>query len=342
MVDIRKASGADNIIGNLSVDTFLTNYSNSYLQDASSYLSISAATVIPVADRAGSFAVYPRSYFLRNQMAPRPHGSSPVQASYAVSRENYSVRDYALEHFIDDRQRATNRLPGNQLELNATRLLTQAALIRRDVEWANKFFVPGVWTTDLDGVATGPTSGEFLQWDQTGADPVQTMLRVNTDLSMGTGRTVNTMVVGVNVHNHLLNSPAIIDRIKYVQRGIITNDLLAEMFGVERYIVARAVYNVAQETTTPDAETLEYIVDANSVWVGFVERSPAMDSPTAIAAFAWTDYLPGVTNAVGGVIRRGRDDRARSDWFQIEDSMTFQAVSADLGAFLHDAVAGPL
>src|SRR5690606_7007604 len=144
----------------------------------------------------------------------------------------------------------------------------------------------------LTGVAATPTAGQFLQFDQTGADPIQTIQRVNTDLSMGTGRMVNTAVVGVNVHNHLINSPAIIERIKYVERGVLTTDLLASLLGVERYVVARAVQNTALETTTPDAETLEYIVDANSVWLGFVERSPVMDSPTAIAAFAWTDYLP--------------------------------------------------
>lgn len=342
MVQLRKSTGTDNIIGNLSVDTFLTNYSNSFIQDANAYLSVSAATMIPVSERAGSYAVYPRSYFLRNQMAPRPHGSSPVQASYAITRDNYSVTDYALEAFIDDRQRASNQIPGMQLDMNATRLLTQAALIRRDVEWASKFFVPGVWTTDLTGVAATPTGAQFLQFDQDGSDPVQTALRVTTDLGMGTGRQPNTMVVGVNVHNHLINSPAIVDRIKYVQRGVLTQELLAEMFGVERYVVARAVYNTAVETVTPDAENLEYIVDANSVWIGFIERSPAMDSPTAIAAFAWNEYLPGVGNAVGGVIRRGRDDRARSDWIQIEDSVSFKAVSADLGAFLNDAVAGPI
>lgn len=336
------AAGGDNIIGNLQVDTFLTNYSESWFQDQQNFISSAASTLIPVTTQGGIFLKYPKSYFLRDEMEPRPLGGAPVQVSYGVERGSYAIDEYALEHYIDDRQRAQVNVPSINLDMNATRLLTSKAMIRRDRLWATTFFKTGVWTTDYTGVAAAPTGNQFLQWDQAGANPTQIVLRAKTAIQLSTGKLPNTMVVGANVHNWLLQSPYIIDLVKYSQRGIITNELLASLFGVEQYRVAQAVYNAAQEKVTPDATNLQWIVDANAVWLGYVDRAPAMDSPTAIANFVWTGLIPGATNNNGGVITRGRDGRAYSDFFHIRDANQFQAVAADLGAFFADAVSGAL
>lgn len=336
------AGGGDNIIGSLVVDTFLTNYSESWFQDQQNFISSAASTLIPVTTSAGIFFKYPRSYFLRDEMEPRPLGGAPTQVSYGLDRGNYAVSEYALEHFVDDRQRQAVNIAAINLDMNATRLLTSKAAIRRDRLWATTFFKTGVWGTDYTGVAAAPTGNQFLQWNQAGANPTQVVLRAKTAVALSTGKTPNTMVVGMNVHNWLLQSPYILDLIKYTSRGIITNELLAQLFGVEQYRVAQAVYNTAQEKVTPDALNMQFIVDANSAWLGYVERTPSMDSPTAIANFVWTNLVPNGNNGNGGVISRGRDSRAYSDWFHIRDANDFQAVAPDLGIFLSGAVSGAL
>lgn len=337
------ATGADNIIGNFkNVDTFLTNYSQSYFQDATTFLYNSAATVIPVTEQAGKFVIYPRSYFLRDEMAPRGLGAAPVQVSYGTQEGTYVVDEFALEHFIDDRQRAGTNLPSVSLDLNATRLLTSKAQIRRDRRWATSFFTTGIWGSDYTGVDAAPTGDQFLRWDQASANPVTDVLRAKTAIGLGSGKEPNTMVVGMNVYNHLIQSAVIQDLYKYTRGGVLTADILAAVFGVERFVVARSVYNSAAEKITPDAENIQWIVDPNSVWVGYIERTPSLDSPTAIAMFAWTGYLPGVANQQGGVISRGRDDRSYSDFFHIRDATDFKAVAPDLGAFFSGAVSGAL
>lgn len=342
------ATGTDNIVGDIHVDTFLTNYSESFIQDASTYISNSVATIIPVELQAGSYLKMNRSYFLRDELAPRPHGGTPVQVRYGVERAAYYVDELAAEHYVDDRQRKQNALPGNSLDQNATRLLTTKALVSRDRRWAAAFFRPGVWSNDKQGIASGtPSANQFIQWNQAAANPLSDILIAKDEVAALTGKVPNTLVLGANVITRLMLSPALVELIKYTQRGVLTVDLLASMFGVERVVVARSVYNAAEETSltptpanpTGDTLDLQYIVDANSAWLGYVERTAAMDAPTAVAMFAWTGYEPGLVNAQGGVIRRGRDDRARSDWFQIIDATEFAAVSPDLGVFFNAAIA---
>lgn len=324
----------------LVVDEWLTNYSEKFIQDARSFIAGAASTLIPVRNNAGKFTKYPRAYFLRDEMEFRPLGGAPVQVRYSLDYGNYFVDEQALEHPIDDRQRANTAIPNTSLDMNATQLLTEKVLIRRDRMWATNFFKTGVWSKDYTGKATSPSTNEFLQWNQAASDPMVDIARVATEISMKTGKKPNTIVAGANVHNWLKNSAKIKEVIKYTQKGIITDDLIAELFEVERYVVARSIYNSADETMNPgDTENIQWIVDANSLWIGYVERAPMPDAPTAVAMFAWTGYIPGV-NQQGGVITRGRDDRAYTDYFHIRDAVNLQGVCTELGAFLKDAVSG--
>lgn len=333
-------NGLENITNvNGFVDETLTSYSERYIQDASTYISSAVATPIPVQLQSGKFLKYPKSYFLRDEMAPRPHGGTPVQVRYGLDSGVFAVDEYAAEHIIDDRDRATIDAPGLSLDMNAVTLLTQKALIRRDRQWATTFFKTGVWGKDYTGVASGPTAGQFIQWDQAGANPLRDISDAQEEINLGTGRRPNTLVLGANTYAKLRQSQQIMDLIKYTQRGVITLDLLAEMFDVERVLVARAVYNAADETgATKDSEDIRYIVDADGAWLGYVERTPAMDAPTAAALFLWVGLEGGLANSQGGVIRRGRDDRASSDWFQIKDAMQYQAIAPELGVFFTSTV----
>ena len=103
----------------------------------------------------------------------------------------------------------------------------------------------------------------------------------------------------------------------------------------------------AEQPVTPEApesdifgadDDFQYIVDENSFWIGYVEPQPRMDAPTAIARFAWTGLIPGVMNKMGGVITRGRDDRAYSDWIHSRNAFDIKVVAPDLGLFFTNAV----
>lgn len=325
-------TGADNIIGSLRLDAFLTNYSSQYIMDESMFVAPAAATIIPVTNQSGKFATYDRSYFLRDDMEPRGLGAAPVQTSYAVGQDTYVVDEFALEHFIDDRQRANVTTPYN-LDLNATRLLTQKSWIRRDRQWASTFFQTGVWSSDWTGVGSAPTGNQFIQWDQAASDPIAFIDARKRAIQLVTGKRPNTLVLGASVIDKLKLNPSIVDRIKYTMVGVATEDLLAQLFGVERVVVAQSIYNAAAEGATAN---YQWTVSPTGVWLGYIERTPALDSPTAVAMFTWTGLLG--ANASGSAIFRGRDDRAYSDWIHIKDAYQFKRVSPELGTYFQTAV----
>jgi len=322
--------------GTIHVDRYLTNFSVQFVQDRGNFVSQRAATVIPVLKQTDSYVVYPRGYFWRDEAAPRPLGGRPRQVGYKVESGSYSAQEYALEHVVDDRQYANTDDPIN-LDENATRLLTSKMMIKQERIWAAQFFATGRWTKELTGVVSNPVEGtSFLHWSDANSDPIGDIDFYKDYMHGLTGFMPNTLVLGARVKRILRTHPDIADRIKYTSVGIADEQVLASLFEVSNIMVARGIYNAADEGAT---DNFQYIVNTDAFWLGYIEPNPSLDSPTAIANFAWTGLIPGVTNALGGVMERGRDDRAHSNWFQNRMAFDIKQVSADLGIWFGDVTA---
>lgn len=321
---VRKVS---DIQGTLHVDSYLTTYAEAIHQDASQFIVPVASSSIPVMKESDKYVIYPRGYFWRDEAQVRPLGGRPVQVGYKVDSGQYLAEEWALEHTIDDRQRANTDAPIN-LDRNAVRLLEGKQLIRQDRIWVQNFFKTGVWTNE----AIGGT--DFTPFNDASSTPIDTIDQEKDIFSQATGMMPNTLIMGVNVKRALRSNPDIADRIKYTQTGVANNDVLSGLFEIENVRVARAVYNSAMEGADDD---FNFIADPNAMWMGFIDPAPSIDSATAIARFAWTGLIPGATNQLGGVINRGRDDRAYSDWFHSRNAFDLKAVCADLGTFFSSA-----
>ena len=326
---------AQNIQGSTHVDRLLTNYSVTYMQDATNFIANAASTQIPVNNQSDLYAIYDKGYFFRDEMEARPLGGRPTQMGYKISQGTYNATEFALEHTVDDRQRANTDAPIS-LDQNATRILTNKAMINRDRKWATSFFKSGVWGTDLAGVSSSPSAGEFLQFNDGNSEPLQIIDAEKDKIAQASGMEPNTIVLGSKVKRFLRTHPDLLDLIKYTQGGVAEEAVMASLFGVERVVTPKSVYNSADEGAT---DAMSFIVPETGMWMGYVERNPSLDSPTAIASFNWTGLLGGAANEMGGVITRGRDSRAYSDYFHIRSAYDLRAVSTELGVWFGNVVA---
>lgn len=344
MSRIRKVNDLPGQFGN--PDAYLTNYSYALMQDAASFVAGAASSLIPVMQEAGKYNVYNPGYFWRDEAQVRPLGGRPVQVGYGLSSGNYAAEEWALEHTIDDRQR--RNVDGQRqvnLDENATRLLTGKQMIRADRIWADRFFKAGVWAMEVTGVAAAPNEAndEFLQWNDAASNPINDIEDMKERIRAATGMEPNTLILGANVRKRLKNHPDFIERTKYTSSAAITNAIMAALFEVDNVRVARALYNAAAERMPDDADggvDLQYIVDPNAALLAYIDPNPTLDSPTAIANFSWAGLVPGQTNDFGGVMSRGRDGRAYSDWFHNRQAFDLRKVSDDLAVFITAAVAG--
>lgn len=315
----------------LHVDRWLTNLSLAYWQDSRDFISDKVFPVVPVQKQSDKYIIYDRGSFFRDQMKERPLGGRADLADWDKTEGQYLCVERALAHMIDDRQRANTDSPLNP-DRAAMQLLTHAAAVNNDNRWATEYFGTGIWTTDLEGNAD--TDFTQIADTSTGA-PIELIDLYKETVKKLTAITPNTLVVGAKVHRILRNHTALKDVFKYTQTAILDEQLIARVFGIDNYYVARSIQNTAEEGQT---DSLDFIMADNDALLVYAAPNAGLEMPSGGYTFAWTGLLPGATNAMGGVIMRGREDFAHSDIVEIRTATDIQLVAADLGVFFNTIV----
>jgi hypothetical protein len=319
----------------MHVDQFMTDLSIGYFQNAMNFVAGKVFPIVPVSKASDVYPIFDRSFFWRDELKVRPLGGEAPRIGWDFTTDTYTCNEWAVAHTIDDRVRANADDPLNP-ERSAAQLLTQQALVHLDRVWAATYFGTSIWGTDRAGVTAGPTADQFLGWNQTGSDPIGDIRLSSFTVASQTGYKPNTLVIGTDAYQTLVDHPDIVDRIKYSQKGIVTNDLLAELFGLDRVIVPMSVQNSADEGQTG---SYDFIMGKESALLCYAAPNPGLEQPSAGYHFAWTGLIPGAMNAMGGVIQRSRLEQAFSDYFVLRMAYAQKLVASDLGVFFSNIIA---
>lgn len=324
----------------LHVNVPLTNVSVAYIQSPSEYIATKVFPQVPVQKQSDLYWKYSKSDWRRTDVQRRAPGTESPGVGWKYDTASYFCHVYAVHKDIDDQVRA-NADSNFRLDSDATKFITNQLLLKRDLDWVNTYFKTGVWATDRTGVTSAPNASQFLQWDQAGSDPVADIAKYTIDFRELTGFSPNTLVLGANAMRVLKNHPDILDRIKYTQKGVVTEDLIAGLFGVKRLLVSYATStSVAEINDTPTqdaAATYSFIANSKAGLLCYSPSSPSLMSPAAGYTFTWNGYAAG--NSQGIRVSSFREERIRSDRVESEMTYDMKVVATDMGIFLAAAVA---
>ena len=322
----------------LHVNAPLTNISVAYLQDQDAYVADRVFPRVPVQKQSDLYWKYHKSEWRRTDVERRAPSTESPGVGWNVETDQYFAHVYAVHKDIDDQLRA-NADSAFNLDRDATRFVTDQLLLKRDIDWASTYFTDNVWDTDKTGVDSNVSSGEFLRWDESGSDPISDVTSAVIEMRESTGFAPNTLVMSPYVLHALRHHDDILDRIKYTQRGIVTEDLLASLFGVEKILVTWASQNAGaryQDPADSDTNATYEFINGRHALLLYANSSPSLMTPSGGYTFTWNGYLGG--NDRGVRIKRFRQENIASD--RIEGEMTYdmKVVSSDCGYFFQDAV----
>lgn len=319
----------------IHIDQALTNISVAYMQDASNFIADKVFPKVPVQKQSNLYFIYDRGDFWRDEAAERAPGTESAGGDYNISKSDpYFCRVYAYHKDVNEQDRVNADDPLSP-DRDATEFVSGKLLIKREILWASNYFKTGVWATDVTGKAANPGAGETLQWDQAASDPVKVIQNYSTQMQEATSYRPNTLVLSPYVRDALLEHPDVIDRIKYTQKGIASEALLAELFNVQNIYVAQAVYNSAAKGATAS----NGFIMSKSALLCYSEPNPGLKKPSAGYIFTWTG-LKGA-GAFGNRTVRIPMPWLGMDTERIEGEMAFdmKVVAADLGVFFSGIVA---
>ena len=326
------------------IDQPLSNLTLAYVQSQTNFIADKVFPVVGVARQSDKYYIYDRANMNRSgdvkKLAPR---TEVERIGMAISNDSYFADVYGLGMDFDE-QTLANEDAALEIRSAGAETLVNRILIHREEQFASTFFATGIWGSEVAGDASGSVgAGETVYWsDYTNSTPLKDVTNARRAMQLKSGGfKPNTMVIGKEVRDMLVNHPDVLARLNggatVTNTALITDAKLAEIFEVENFYVMEAVKNGAAEGL---AESNAFIGGKHALLV-HTPRTAGLMTPAAGVTFAWNN-IPGVSN-LGISVESYSDDALRrqqvAEHIQVKMAYDMKVVGADLGYFFKGIIA---
>jgi hypothetical protein len=307
------------------VDQLLTILSHAYMNEAENYIADKVFPVIPVRKQSARIAKYTKADWFRDEASLRSPGTESAGTGFSVdTTDTYFCDNYAVHKDIADEVRENTDAPYDP-DLEATMLVTDRLLLRREIAFAADFMAISKWGTDANKTAA--------PWSDYGTgDPIGDVETGKDTIHKTTAREANKIVIGREVWSKLKHHPDFIERIKYTQRGVLTTDIVAAILEIGQILIGKAIKNTYVEGQTDAAAAYSYVVGDSALLLHVAPR-PALLTPSAGYTFHWSNF------GALSFIRRLRNDFTQVDRIEAHTYFDQKAIGTDLGYYLYNLVA---
>lgn len=320
-------------VSQVHVDAILTNASVAYIQSADNFIANKVFPIVPVDKQSDLYFKYTKEDWFRDDAKVRADGAEAATAGYGLTTDSYFADVYAVKKAIGDQLMANFDSPLDPLR-DGAKYTAQLIMNRMEAQFVEDFIQTGIWANEYVGVSGTPTGNEFKQWsDLANSDPIQDIEEAKSDILGSTGYEANKLVLGYEVYKTLRNHPDIIDRVKYTGRDVPDTQYLAQLFGLDEVLVAKAVKNTAAEGQT-GAFSFTF---GKSALLVHSAPNPGLLMPSAGYSFQWRGVSEGLGLTVG--TKQYRLEQNAATYVESQIAFDNKLVAADLGAFWSTAVA---
>ena len=316
------------------LDQPLTNLTLAFAQDQSNFIADKVFPVVGVERQSDKFYIYDRDNMNRTgdvkALAPRTEVN---RIGMSISNSSYYADVFGLGMDFDQ-QTLANEDAALDIRSAGAQTLATRLMIHREEQFAANFFAASIW-----GSESTPAN---LWSDYTNSTPIADVTNARRTMQLKSGGfKPNTMVVGKEVRDILINHPKILARLNggatVANTALITDAKLAEIFEVENFYVMEAVKNDSVEGV---AESNSFIGGKHALFVHGPKGAGLM-TPAAGLTFAWNN-VPGANN-LGITVESFSDDALKrqqvAEHIQVKMAYDMQVTGADLGYFFDTVVA---
>lgn len=299
---------------NVHVDQILTNISIQYRNAA--YVGTQIMPIVPVKKKSDIYYIYDsKADRFRIPLTLRAPKTESRTVDWKVTTDGYVCDEHALNDLIDDIERDNADKPLN-LEVDTIEFLTD--IVTLGLEMRIKTMLEASLT------ANAPTNGVWSDYTTETIDPIADIEIGKAAIHAVIFREPNVLLLGKAVYDKLKHHPKILELIKYSQKGVLTTDLMASLFGIEKVIVGNAGYNTAKEGK---AAVLSYLWGKNAI-LAYVEPKPGIKKFSLGYTFQSQKFQT----------RRARIETKHSDWFEVGDIETEKMICAACGYRISPAI----
>lgn len=222
---------------NVHVDTLLTAWGVGFDQEEAGFVADRIMPIVPVEQQSDKYVVWGKESWRTVDDLATPR-SVIREIDYEVSSTTYTCDGHALEVFIEN---ARNEDPPHNKLRDAVYLLSKQLHLNREKAVIDAAVATGASATASATVAWGSTGTTTIvqdvdTWKQTVRNTI--------------GSYPNVAVMGPDVLRVLKTCAEIRNYLQYSVGGVVTEQLLASLFGLDEVLVSTAAYDSARKGQT--------------------------------------------------------------------------------------------
>lgn len=312
---------------NVHFDRPLANLAIKYAQSRTDFVADQAFAKVVVEKESDRYYKFNKGDFFRDEgddAMKRAGAEESIGIGFRKSDEPYLCEQRSL-HFPILRKDEKNQDAAIRLRQSGVQLLTQRFLIRKELDWASKFFVTGKWDTN-----TSVTGGD--RWDTATGNPITQIRTAKRAVKNSTGIMPNIMVTTGPVWEKMIDNPFLVDRLDAGQTPggpaeVMKSDV-ARLLELDEILVMDGIYNSAAEGATASMGQ----IGAKNCLLMYRTDAPSIETPSGGYNFQF--MLPGAGN--DGTSVKVLDTPLLNNSYRLEMDMSwdYRLTASDLGALL--------
>jgi hypothetical protein len=322
--------------GNTHFSVVLTNISVAYPNDG--MVGDQLFPQVPVAKQADKYYV-----FGREAWSVDPSGDLRAPGTVAneipglsVSTQTYFCQEHSLQIPVTDeeRQNVDNPLSPDR---DGTELVTSKLLLQREISMHTKVTTTGNFSSGYTQTNSGTS-----QWsDYTNSDPIGDFKTGRLKIHAGLFVDPTVTIIPYQVMSVLEDHPDFIERIKYSERGILTQEIIGAVIQQQNIVVPGLGYNSANPGQTA---SLGYLW-GKDVLMAYVPARPGLKIPAFAYEFVQPTVSAPMATQTTQPVESWREEPRKSDIIRVSRRYDLRIVAQDgsglavAGYLIHNAVA---
>lgn len=296
--------------GQLHIDQLLSNVSVKY--QSAEFIAMKLFPEVPVITDSNRYRIYAPNFRLPQTLKANK-GVAQIHY-FEASTATYNLEDHALKDFVTDDDQ--DNFDMADLRADTVEELSEV-ILRRLEKSVFDLFTTTQWSLGTSLAATG-----LWTLDTTQSNPLPVVDTAMTVVLQNSGYKPNFGVISFAGFNAVKNHQSIVDRIKYTQTAVVTEQILASLFGVQEFHVSKAQLDTSDlgRTTSVGA------IFSDKCFFGWKPAKAGPKQPSS--GYIFRKNVP--------MVRRWRDEERNAEAIEVRMKYAAKVVASLTGYLINN------
>lgn len=271
---------------------YLSNVAMAFFQEPSFYVAPDIFPICPVQQSTGQYYIFNKAELAKDQVGRKPEFGKVSPAVFSHDEATYSCVVDQIIVGVDNIAALNYQRSGAPATIDPrrakARLCAEQQKLHLDVLFADKFFKSSAWTNVKTGVASSPSTNQFLYFSDANCDIIGLFDDYKRDILLSGRRLPNRLTLGYDAFVAIKNHPQFLERVKgsgSTPNPALVNELvIATVLGIDAVKVLYSTYNSAK---LGQAANMAFTFNSKDALLTYAPANPSVEEPSAGYIFTW-------------------------------------------------------